>query len=283
MIYDVAIIGAGPAGIAAATQLKRQGMSFIIFEKSRVGGLILNANLIENYPGFPNGISGEDFSKLLDQHLNILKIDIIYQQVLTVSYNYCYTINTETDSYNSKYCIFACGTLPNKLQKSLLINDPKIHYDLSSLKTVRNADILIIGSGDAAFDYALSLSKYNNIHIFSRTEKMKCLPLLVHRAKLVKNIKIDPNIEIQNIKKTSAKTIVNFKQKGNDNELEFDYILAAIGRYPDSSLFETVKEIIPVNSSFVIGDTISDNCRQASISVGSGIKAAMQIFHKINF
>jgi thioredoxin reductase len=57
-IEKVAIIGAGPAGIATAIQLKRYEIAPIIFEKARIGGLLLNANLVENYPGFPEGISG---------------------------------------------------------------------------------------------------------------------------------------------------------------------------------------------------------------------------------
>ena len=55
---DVIIIGAGPAGVAAAIQLKRSGLKPIVFEKDRIGGLLANANLVENYPGFPDGLSG---------------------------------------------------------------------------------------------------------------------------------------------------------------------------------------------------------------------------------
>ena len=62
--YPVVIIGAGPAGLAAAMQLKRQGIDPLVLERKLVGGLLLNANLVENYPGFVDGISGPDLVSL---------------------------------------------------------------------------------------------------------------------------------------------------------------------------------------------------------------------------
>jgi len=61
---NVIIIGAGPAGIACAIQLKRYNINTIVLEKDKIGGLLKNANLVENYPGFPNGINGEKFVQL---------------------------------------------------------------------------------------------------------------------------------------------------------------------------------------------------------------------------
>ena len=61
-VYDTLIVGGGPAGIAAAIQLKRSGFKVLILEKNKLGGLLRNANLVENYPGFPGGLSGKSWS-----------------------------------------------------------------------------------------------------------------------------------------------------------------------------------------------------------------------------
>ena len=62
-MYDVGIIGSGPTGIAASIYLKRAGFDIISFERKKIGGLLINANLVENYPGFPKGISGKKWSR----------------------------------------------------------------------------------------------------------------------------------------------------------------------------------------------------------------------------
>ncbi len=78
---SVAIIGAGPAGIAAAIQLKRQSVPFTIFEQNEVGGLLRNANWIENYPGFPKGISGLNLIEQFQKHLNQWQIQVKTESV----------------------------------------------------------------------------------------------------------------------------------------------------------------------------------------------------------
>ena len=74
MTYDCIIIGAGPAGVAAAVHMKRTGLNIVLIEKKNIGGLLRNANLIENYLGFPEGISGKRFAGCLRRHLQRLRI-----------------------------------------------------------------------------------------------------------------------------------------------------------------------------------------------------------------
>ena len=82
MLIDVAIIGAGPAGIAAAIQCHRQGIDFILFEQAQVGGLLNNAHLVENYPGFPAGIAGRFLIDKFSRQLSNLSVAVITEQVM---------------------------------------------------------------------------------------------------------------------------------------------------------------------------------------------------------
>ncbi|MCK5636015.1 MAG: NAD(P)/FAD-dependent oxidoreductase [Thermoplasmatales archaeon] len=83
-MYDVAVIGAGPAGIAASIYLKRAGLDVTLFEKDEIGGLLLNAYLVENYPGFPLGIEGKQLCRLMKRHLKKWNIKPIKKEVKEV-------------------------------------------------------------------------------------------------------------------------------------------------------------------------------------------------------
>ena len=80
-IRPVAVIGAGPAGFAAAIQLKRYGLETLVLERQRLGGLLHNANLVENYPGFPEGIPGSELVRLFEKHTDNLTININDEEV----------------------------------------------------------------------------------------------------------------------------------------------------------------------------------------------------------
>ena len=83
-VEHVTIIGAGPAGIATALQLKRYGITPIILEKNTIGGLLRNAHLVENYPGFPKGISGVNLVRLFRKHLERAAITIFPEEVINL-------------------------------------------------------------------------------------------------------------------------------------------------------------------------------------------------------
>ena len=75
-MYDVVVVGAGPAGISASIQLKRSGIEPLLLEKDETGGLLLNANLVENYPGFPDGVSGEILAEIFSKHLKKVGVEL---------------------------------------------------------------------------------------------------------------------------------------------------------------------------------------------------------------
>lgn len=287
MKFKVAIIGAGPAGISAGIQLARYGIDYVIFEKYLPGGLIINANLIENYIGFPNGITGIGFSKLLHEHISKYKMKIIYEKVKQVKFiNNKFSITTNKKKYLSDYLISASGTTPKKSFENL---DEKISrrifYDIFHLLIMSKKKIAIIGGGDAAFDYALNLSKKNNVIILNRTNKIKSLDLLIKRVFKNKNIKYYSDTELQSLEFKNGKLILNCRRKKLSVRFECDYLVPAIGRKPDLDYFDSEfkTEILQKsNRLFFAGDVKNGIYRQASIAVGDGIFAAMKIYRQIN-
>lgn len=285
---SVAIIGAGPAGIACAIQLKRQGIIPLVFEKNKIGGLLLNANLVENYPGFSDGISGIDLCQIFEKHFKKLGLEIIQQEVLSLKYindkmSIVTTDMTKTvkNLYEVDCAIVASGTKPIKPQ-NLLIDfktESKVKYEIESIIDVQDKIIAIVGSGDAAFDYALSMSKKNKVIILNRSNDYKCLDLLYERAILNSNINILNNISILSIDYFDEKLKIHL----SDNSiLKLNYLVFAIGRKPnidffDASSMKILDYLIKMKKLFFIGDVVNSQYRQTAISIGDGIRTAMEL------
>jgi thioredoxin reductase (NADPH) len=186
-VLEVAIIGAGPAGAAAAVQLRRQGIAFRIWERDEVGGLLRNAHLVENYPGFPRGISGPDLARLIGKQLDRLAVRVEFQEVLKLDYvRGLFSIRTRAGGASSRICIVATGTKPLRLPETLVGRDvrDRVFYEIAPLAGVSGKKIAVVGAGDAAFDYALSLARRNEVVILNRGRETKCLPLLEARVKV---------------------------------------------------------------------------------------------------
>jgi len=284
----ISIIGAGPAGIATAMQLKRLGYDPLLLEMDRIGGLLWNANLIENYPGFPNGISGPKLIKLMENQMVNLAIkvtDLCVKELKGEKKKY--VISTETKSFRSDYIVIASGTKPKSIPMEISDNiKTKIHQNIINLLKIKDKHIVIIGSGDAAFDQALNLSRRNNITILNRNSRTDCLPLLVNRALSEKKITYLTDMNVDNItlqssaKKDSEKTLL-IQCKLNNNKcvsLECDEVVFAIGRVPS---LDFCPNIGFNDHCSMVGDVKNGVFRQASIAIGDGIMAAMKIHNII--
>ncbi len=274
--HNIIVVGAGPAGIACAIQLKRFARDVAIIEKNRIGGLLNNANIVENYPGFPFGISGMELCNKMAEHLKCLDIPIYYDNVINLSYKDNFLLESEKTQYSAEYLVLACGTIPKKLMQ---IDNSDIHYDLQNLINIKSKSIIIIGGGDAAFDYALNMSINNQISIIHRNENFSALRLLIDRANKNSNIKIYKSYIIEEISHKNGKKIVNcISSDGKKETIECDDIIVAIGREPDLSLIETMGLNDKIEQKiFKIGDLCNGRYRQATISVGDGMKTAMMI------
>ncbi len=285
---DAIIIGCGPAGLSAAIQLKRYGCSFKVFEKNQIGGLARNANLIENYPGFPQGIKGSELTGLFAEQCRLNGIEPVYEEVRNLDYiDGLFYIKTKNSYFRSRYAVVASGTEPKALAlaNSEKFNGKNIFYDIYELMGVRDKKIAIIGSGDAAFDYAVGFSARNSVTIFNRSSRVKCIPLLWERAKNSQNIVYLSKTSITNILETQS-DMVKLEYYSNDDkaikEGFFDIIVPAIGRKPADSfvserIYKNQNSLFKAHRLFFIGDFANDICRQVAISAGDGIRAAMRI------
>jgi thioredoxin reductase len=289
---SIAIVGAGPAGVSTAVQLKRFGFSPLIFEKNTVGGLLHNAFFIENYPGFPGGVSGTEMCARLQRHLDQYDIEVINEEVTGCDYQAkecAFVVKTAKSCYRADFLVVASGTvakvprwypsIPSHLKQS-------VFFEIGPIANERNRKVLIVGSGDAALDYSLSLARKNRVTIVSRSVRFRGLSILQER--------VDHHNMIQSLRgyrvcglggNTDSLRVVIESKQGSvaDN---WDYLICAIGRRPQRDFFSGAlrrsrADLISDGRLYTVGDVQNGRCRQMGIAVGNGILAAMKIYYKV--
>jgi thioredoxin reductase (NADPH) len=277
----VVIVGAGPSGIAAAIQLQRFGYRPVVIERSEPGGLLKNAHWVENYPGFPGGISGLELVRRFRDQLKA-HVKCRRETVLSADHrNGIFVIKTSRRTLTARILVVATGTEPKKIfsdrvQKTL---DGRLYYEPWSLPRRKGRRIAIIGAGDAAFDYALGLVPGNIVMIIGRGSQPRCLPVLWRSIRAIPDLKYFGRSRVESIGRDERS--INLRLTGGKN-LQADYVLVAAGRKPclgflTPNLRRKFGHLIRTKKLWRIGDVKNRRYRQIGISVGDGIRCAMEI------
>lgn len=281
---DIVIIGAGPAGVTAAIQLKRYGIPFTLLEKERIGGLLWNANLVENYPGFPAGVRGPKLVGLIEKQMQRIGVTVTYELVTGFQYDgISFRVETTRDEYHPRFVIVASGTRPNPIPLTIPeAAKDKVFSDVYHLLDVAEKQIVVVGAGDAAFDYALNLVKKRNIvTILNRGRDVKCLRLLWNRAKAEPGIEYRAETPVSAVEVEEVGSRLGVRTEAGES-IEADYLLFAIGRVPQTDFLSDELINQNVNGLYLVGDMKNGLYRQAAIAAGDGLRAAMDIYFKMN-
>jgi len=284
----VAIIGAGPAGLAAAIQLKRYGIDLLLFEAEAVGGLLRNANLVENYPGFPGGIPGMQLVSLFAEQLQQQGVTVTCARVTGVSEaGGLFRIEAGDQVYQAQVLVIATGSQALAFQDFAIPEAAagRVMYEILPVMGLVGKRFAIVGAGDLAFDYALNLGRGNDVLILNRSDERRCLPLLHERAANNPRISYSENTSIEGVA-AAAGGGLTLACRNTEGGLSIgcDYLIGAIGRKPQLDLLseEFLRQAAEWQEQgrlYLIGDAKNQHYRQASIAIGDGVMAAMKI-HK---
>ena len=273
--------------MTCAIQLQRYGLEPLLLEKRELGGLLWNANLVENYPGFPNGVRGEKLIGLMKKQIERLGVEIKREEVAKVEWDGTqFSVVTQCATHATDFLVVASGTNPRPLPEVVSPEARKrVFTEVWPLADVTDKQIVIIGAGDAAFDYAINLVKKRNfVTILNRGETVKCLPLLFERATREAQITYRVGVIVSAVKVDETGTRLNVENDAGT--LDADYVLYAIGRVPNveflsDEIRQRKNELVKAGQLYFIGDVKNELFRQVAIAAGDGLRAAMEIYSQI--
>ncbi len=271
----IGVIGGGPGGIAAAVQLAREGFEAFLFERRELGGLVANANLVENYPGFPEGIPGPQLARRLREQLENHPVVVIKEEVLWAGgKDGEFEVRTPSGDWKFAALIAAPGTAP----KSWEVPVPEgvsVFAEVRDMVGFSDAFVAVVGAGDAAFDYSLTLAQWGNrVLILGRSRRPKCLPLLKERVFANPRIDFWPNARVVEVE---PGTTLNIRREGRTLQVRVDAVLLAIGRFPNLAFLD--KSLLRENFKLfhLVGDAALGKLGQVAIAAGQGLSAALKV------
>ena len=297
MKFESIIIGGGPAGLTAGLYASRAGLKSLLLEKSMFGGQIVNAQSVENYPGFPDGISGYDLATLMHQQASKYGLEIINEEVISVQPGTPFILKTTDNTYETDTIIIAAGSYYTRL--GVDGEEKYIGKGVSYCATCdgfmfRDKEVAIIGGGDTAISDALELTQHSStVYLIHRRDQLRASQVLQDRAFAEPKLKFIWDTVVDNI--TGDQFVKSLQLRnvktGETSTLPLSGIFVAIGMNPNTSIFTDILELTPsrqivINSGmttsvpgiFAAGDIRKDSPRQVSAAVGDGATAALSAF-----
>ncbi len=289
-MYDVIIIGGGPAGLSAGIYAGRARLKTVIVEKLMPGGQAAVTDFIENYPGFSEGVTGSELVMKMQEQAEKFGCEIKYEDVITVKVKEK-KVKTPSGEYYGKALIIATGADPKDLD--VPGKDTLRGRGISFCATCDGAlfsgkVVAVVGGGDSAIKEAIFLTKFaSKVFVIHRRDALRAEKIIQEKA--LQNSKIqfiwDTIVtEIKGDQKVTSITVKHVKT-GDKSEIPVDGVFIYIGRIPNTSLFEVekVNEYIvtdedmrtSVEGVFAAGDCRKKAHRQVATAVGDGAAAAM--------
>ncbi|PIZ71906.1 thioredoxin-disulfide reductase [Candidatus Peregrinibacteria bacterium CG_4_10_14_0_2_um_filter_43_11] len=294
-VYDLIVIGAGPAGYTAALYASRADLKVLVLEGWQPGGQLTTTTVVENYPGFERGIDGNQLMREMKKQAARFGTEIKSQNVTGVDFSgRPFKIHAGGEEYQSKTVIIATGAKPRKL--GIESEERLWSKGVSACATCdgfffRGKVVAVMGGGDSAMEEAHFLTKFaTKVYLIHRREGFRASPIMIDRVKANEKIEILLNKTVEEITGEAHVTGLRLKdtQTGEISELPLDGVFLAIGHIPATELFKNQIELdamgyvlqteytmTSVAGVFAAGDCTDSRYRQAVTSAGSGCRAAI--------
>ncbi len=242
-LYDMVIIGGGPAGATAAIYAARAGLASVILEQMNIGGEIVVTDRLDNYPGFPEGIAGAEFGLLLQQQLESLDVPVELAQVESLSLKgEVKEIISSAEAYKGKTILIATGTEPNLLgvEGEIELRGRGVSYCATcDAAFFRGKTIGVVGGGDAALEETIFLSRFvEKVYLIHRRDEFRGCSWLQEKVLKLPNAEVLWNTTVSKIEGEGKVTALQIRQDGRDRRLEASGIFIYTGRMPKTGFLE---------------------------------------------
>lgn len=302
-MFDIIIIGAGPAGMTAAIYGQRGGKKTLLLDEMSFGGQVLNTPEIENYPAMRK-VSGMEFANMMYEQFTELGAEIKYEKAvdITLADDDVKIVKTqEGNEYKGYAVIIATGAKnrPLGVEKEERYVGAGISYCATCDGAFfKNKKVAVVGGGNTALEDAEVLSGMcEKVYLVHRRDEFRGDATNVSRLKAKANVELVLNSLVEDIKGEVTVTglVVKDKITGKERELNVDGIFVAIGQVPDNKSFERVAALSPAGyiaagedtftntpGIFTAGDCRTKKVRQITTAVGDGAVAALAALDYIN-
>jgi len=292
--YEVIIIGGGPGGLTAGLYTSRARLSTLLIESALFGGQMTTTELIENYPGFPQGITGDELSRLMEEQAKRFGMETVTQEVVRVSLERdIKVVETHESTYRCEVLIISTGTEYRKLgipgEKEFA--GKGISYCATCDGAFfQDSRIVVVGGGDSALTEALFLTKFvKELTVIHRRDALRGTKIYQERAFANPKVKFLWNSIVQEIKGDSVvrSIVVKNVKTGEVKEFETDGAFLFVGMVPRTQFIKGVVQMddggyiltnedceTNVKGIFAAGDCRKRLLRQIATAVGDGATAA---------
>jgi len=295
--YDVIIIGGGPAGLTAGLYAARAGLKSLLMEQGVFGGQIVNARLVENYPGFPEGISGPELGEFMRRQATKYGLETLNTEVSGVRTGNAYEVSTSEGNIQTAAIIIAAGAEYRKLDvagEERLSGRGVSYCATCDGFFFRDREVAVVGGGDTAITDALELSQHcRKVYIIHRRDQLRATKALQEKAFSQPKIELVWNTVVHEI--VGDRMLSNLRlrnvETGQSSNLEVDGIFIAVGLKPNSQVFSQLvaldeaefivtDELMRTSAPgiFAAGDVRHNSFRQVITAAGDGAAAAISAF-----
>lgn len=296
MIYDVLIVGAGPAGIAAAIYAKRANLNLLVFEGNVPGGQLVNYSEIENYPGTKTFSSIELATDMLN-HLMTLQVEVKYEKVNVVNQKESqFELVTDYDTYLTKSVIIATGNEPRRLGVE---NEDSLAYNGISWCAIcdgpiyKGKDVVVVGGGNSAVEEAQYLASFtNSVTVIQNLDKLTAEASANQKLMHTPNVTIHLSTVVDKFLRDQKGLtgVVIKKADGSLHEIKADGVFEYVGMRPVTDMVKHLGVTTPygyiqanakmetaIKGLYACGDVTEKQIRQVITAAGDGAVAAQNV------
>ena len=295
-VYDLIIIGGAPAGLTAAIYAGRAALKSLLLTGPFPGGQVATTDMVENFPGFPEGINGAELAQRIQRQAERFGTQIVMDTVTGVDFSTPpFTVRTDSETYRGRTVVIATGAVPRRLGVP-----GEAEFFGRGVSTCATCDgffykdkrAVVVGGGDSAIDEGLFLTKFaREVVVVHRRDQLRATKIYQDRAFANPKMRFVWDSVVEEVlgEKTVTGVRVRNVKTGETSVIEADGMFVYIGMVPGTKLFAGQVELdewgyivtdrrqrTSVPEVFAAGDVQSPDFRQIVVAAGSGAMAAIE-------